>query len=301
MERLYTERQQTRYINILLILIFIAFVFCYIDVNGIIIIDLIPILIFFCIAEIVVLCLWYPNEYMKKVAMEKGEVYTAKIKNIEFRHRTGIHLVRRSYVYVMQIECEIDGETKIWELGNYIDNPETYIPEDYTCKVYVYDGKCYVQDFYRKHIKDMEKNEDDLEITDIIIGKYDNKPLNELLKYSIEELPYLNKEQLREARDERDKFSAVCSKTYLIIPTMIFLGNGPYMWMYVEVHMNSKKKYSQSQFDIIENLIQYIQHQGVNYVKSKDEIIDEVSKIVRNAILSGDSRIVIEHIYVVIR
>ena len=158
-----------------------------------------------------------------------------------------------------------------------------------------------MQDFYRKHIKDMEKNEDDLEITDIIIGKYDNKPLNELLKYSIEQLPYLNKEQLREARDERDKFSAVSSKTYLIIPTMIFLGNGPYMWMYVEVHMNSKKKYSQSQFDIIENLIQYIQHQGVNYVKSKDEIIDEVSKIVRNAILSGDSRIVIEHIYVVIR
>lgn len=244
MERLYTERQQTRYINILLILIFIAFVFCYIDAHGIsdrMIMDMLFGFIIFSIAEIGVLYIWYPNEYKKKIAMEKGDVYTAKIKNIEFRHRTGIHLVRRSYVYVMQIECEINGTKKIWELGNYIDNPETYIPEDHKCKVYVYDGRYYVQDFYRKNIKNVEKTESDMEITDIIIGKYDNKPLNELLKYAIEEIPYLDKEQLREARDEREKFSAVRSKTYLIIPTMIFLGNGPYMWMYVEVHMNSKK------------------------------------------------------------
>lgn len=48
-------------------------------------------------------------------------------------------------------------------------------------------------------------------------------------------------------------------------------------------------------------MIQYIQYLGVNYAKSKVEIVNEVSDIVRNAILSGDSKIVIEKIYVVIR
>ena len=304
MERLYTERQQTRYINILLILIFIAFVFCYIDANGItntIIIDLIPILIFFCIAEIVVLSIWYPNEHMKKVAMEKGEVYTAKIKNIEFRHRTGIHLVRRSYVYVMQIECEIDGETKIWELGNYIDNPETYIPEDYTCKVYVYDGKCYVQDFYRNNKKNQEQDSYSNECMNVIYGKYDNIDIHDILKYSIQQIEYIDDEQFWKAVEERRKYSPVHSKTYMILPAIYFMNIEPYFNLLVEVHMKSKKAYTESDFSLCEKVTQYIQYLGVNDTRSKEQIIEDVSLIVRNAILSGDSRIVIEHIYVVIR
>ncbi len=304
MERLYTERQQWRYINILLILIFIASVFCYIYVNGIthtIFIDLFLFFIIFCIAELGVLCIWYPDEYMKKIAMERGQVYTAKIKDIKLRDRAGIGLVRQSYVYVLPIECEIDGVKRIWELGNYIDNPSEYIPKDFNCKVYVYNGKYYVQDFYRKRERNTENIESDPELTDILLGKYDNTPLNELLKYSIEEIPYLDNNQLFEAVLERDKYWVVRSKTYVIAPVRYFVGLQSFKEMFIEVHMTSKKAYNESDFDMRDRVNQYVQYLEANCVQSDEQTIYEVSEIVRNSILSRDSRIVIEHIYVVIR
>lgn len=318
MERLYTERQLTRYINYLCLFIFIIFIIQSICNNGIsasFFKEFLIAFIIFVIIEAGLLWIWYPDEYMKKIAMEKGQVYIAKIKGIDVRNRSGISLVKRAYVYVMTLECEVDSEKRVWELGNYIDNPTSYIPMDFTCKVYVYNNKCYVQDFYKaskvktteqqvykavkKKVKEPEA--DNQEFWDIFYGKYDNTDIHELLKYSIEELPYLDNEQFWEACKERDKYSSVRSKTYIIPLTHFFMGLRPYFKMVVEVHMKSKKAYREMDFCLNEKISHYIVSLGVNYELSKEQIVEDISRIVRDTILSQDKRIVIEQIYVVIR
>lgn len=303
MERLYTEKEKTRYLNVLCIFIFLGAVaidIFYYGINSLFIQDFVLFFIIFIFVELVLLIIWYPSEYMKRIALKKGNMYCAKIKDIKVRDRKGISLVRQTYTYTIIFECEIDGQIKIWEQGNYVDNPREYIPNDYKCKAYFYRKKVYVEDFF-KNISRHKQESYEQDYMNVLYGKFDNKEINSVLKYSIEEIPFVNKNQLWEAVEERETYWMINSKRYIIVRPVFFMCPIPYKVVFVEVHIRSRKFHRAIDFSLFEKISQYVNTIATKTDLSKEEHIYNITKIVHNEIVSKDKKIDIEQIYVVIR
>lgn len=312
MKILYTEREKLRYLNIAALVLFLGSIIIEIyglDDYSVLWQDIVLLFEIFAITEIILLCIWYPEEYRKKEAMRNGEIYYGKITDIQLKKRTHIGLSRQSYIYTMTVECDCGGEKKRWERGNYTDNPRDYVPKDYKVKVYAYKGRCYLPDFYKQGSKTKRKGKEKQEDIDsltleILSGKFNNKPMSSFLKYSISEIPYLSDEEEREAGSERLTYSSVRSKTYLIVSPQIVMyqNRPPCKWVYVEVHMKSKKAYDEYDFSLGKKLYDYLRAAEQKYSLEEEPVLyDEISELVREAIMSKDKRVMIEEVCVVVR
>lgn len=311
MKTLYTEREKVRYLNIIFFWLFIFCVLTNIWYDGfytMITKNLIVFIQMFGIIEVILLIIWYPYEYRKKEAQKNGQIYEGKITDIQFKERTNIGLARTSHIYTMTVECNIDGDKKIIELGNYMENPRDYVPKDYRCKVFYYKGKCYLENFtlkVKKTIKNKEGNSDEEEdeiYRKLLDRKFDNKEISTFLKYPIEKLMNITTSSERlEAMEERRKFASVRSKKYIFTHDLLFSLQSPYFCLFVEVHMKSRKSYSIFDFDINSKVQQFIDLHPICDNYSEEEFVAEVTELVKNEMLSKDKRIIIENVYVVLK
>ncbi len=115
MKTLYTEREKMRYLNVWFFVHFILYVMMDIYYDGFYIMITKNLMVFiqvFCMVEVILLCIWYPQEYRKKEAQKNGQVYEGRITDIQFKKRPHIGLARTSHIYTMTVECNIDGEKK---------------------------------------------------------------------------------------------------------------------------------------------------------------------------------------------
>lgn len=207
----------------------------------------------------------------------------------------------------MTVECNIHGDKKIIELGNYMENPRDYVPKDYKCKVFYYKGKCYLENFtLRKKTaqsrKEKENEEEDTIYLKVLYGEFDNKDISTLLKYPIEKLKNITTRSERlEAMEERQIFASVRSKKYIITHALMFSCPIPYFCLFVEVHMKSKKSYNVVDFDLNTKVQQFILLHPICANYSEEEFVAEVTELVKKEMLLKDKRIQIENVYVVLK
>lgn len=207
----------------------------------------------------------------------------------------------------MTVECNIDGDKKIMELGNYMENPRDYVPKDYKCKVFCYKGKCYLENFtLRKETvqnrKEKDYEEEDTIYLKVLYGEFDNKDISTLLKYPIEKLKDITTRSERlEAMQERLTFDSVHSKKYIFTHALIFSCPIPYFCLFVEVHMKSKKSYNVVDFDLNTKVQQFMELHPICDNYSEEEFVAEVTELVKKEMLSKDKRIQIENVYVVLK
>lgn len=309
MKTLYTEQEKVRYLNVLVFGIFILYVMMDIYYDGLYIMitkNLIVFIKFFGVIEIILLCIWYPKEYRKKEAQKKGQIFEGRITDIQFKKRTHIGLARTSHIYTMTVECNIDGDKKIMELGNYMENPRDYVPKDYKCRVFYYKGKCYLENFtLRKETarnrKEKKDEEEDIIFRKVLYGEFDNKDISTFLKYPIEKLKDITESEILEAMLERDRFASVHSKKYIFTQALMFSCPIPYFCLFVEVHMKSKKSYNVFNFDIDTKVQQFMELHPICDNYSDEEFVAEVTQLVKKEMLSKDKRIQIENVYVVLK
>ncbi|MDE7432662.1 MAG: hypothetical protein K2N34_12220, partial [Lachnospiraceae bacterium] len=103
---------------------------------------------------------------------------------------------------------------------------------------------------------------------------------------------------------ERLTYSLVRSKTYLIVSPQIVMyqNRPPCKWVYVEVHMKSKKAYDECDFSLEKKLYDYLRAAEQKYSLEEEPVLyDEISELVREAIMSKDKRVMIEEVCVVVR
>lgn len=74
----------------------------------------------------------------------------------------------------------------------------------------------------------------------------------------------------------------------------------PYKAVFVEVHMKSRKSYNASDFSLYEKVSNYVREVNPDEIP-KETLIEDISKIVRDAIMLKDKKIVINQVYVVVR
>lgn len=310
MKTLYTEQEKVRYLNVLVFGIFILYAMMDIYYDGLYIMitkNLIVFIKFFSVIEIILLCIWYPKEYRKKEAQKKGQIFEGRITDIQFKKRTHIGLARTSHIYTMTVECNIHGDKKIIELGNYMENPRDYVPKDYKCKVFYYKGKCYLENFTLRKKTAQNRKEKDYEEEDkiflkVLYGEFDNKDISTFLKYPIEKLKNITARSERlEAILERDRFAPVRSKKYIITQSLVFSCPIPYFCLFVEVHMKSKKSYNGFDFDLDAKVQQFMELNPICDNYSEEEFVEDLTELVKKEMLSKDNRIEIENVYVVLK
>lgn len=166
------------------------------------------------------------------------------------------------------------------------------------CNVYIYKGKAYLQNLYKE-----EKNKTDAKIIDDEIrdGKYDNTPLNKLLKYSIAEIPLLDRQKKYEALEERDLFSLVRSKSYLIVKPIHFYNNGIGYVLIVEVHISSLIVYNEMDFSLNTTLGRYIKkYEADNVLLDKQILQKDVERIVKSTIRGSTIQASVKNIEMVL-
>lgn len=309
MKTLYTEQEKVRYLNVLVFGIFILYAMLDIYYDGLYIMitkNLIVFIQVFGIIEIILLCIWYPKEYRKKEAQKKGQVFEGRITDIKFKKRTHIGLARTLHIYTMTVECNIDGDKKIIELGNYIENPRDYVSKDYRCKVFYYKGKCYLENFsLRKETvqnrKEKAGEEEDTNYLKALYGEFDNKDISALLKYPIGKLKNITESEILEAMLERERFTPVRSKKYIITRGLVFLYPIPYFCLFVEVHIKSKESYNGLDFDLDAKVRQFMEANPICDTYREEEFVADLTKLVKKEMLFIDNRIQIENVYVVLK
>lgn len=309
MKTLYTEREKVRYLNVLFFGLFILYVMMDIYYDGFYVMftkNLVVFIQVFGIIEVILLCIWYPKEYRKKEAQKNGEIYEGHITDIQFKKRKNIGLARSSHIYTMTVECNIDGDKKIIELGNYMENPRDYVPKDYRCKVFYYKGKCYLENFSlrneaARNRKEKDDEEEDTIFLKVLYGEFDNKDISTLLKYPVEKLINITRSERLEAMLERDRFSPARSKNYIFTTALVFSCPIPYFCLFVEVHMKSKKSYNAFDFDLDAKVQQFMDLNPICDTYGEEEFISELTELVKREMISKDKRIQIENVYVVLK
>lgn len=309
MKTLYTEREKVRYLNVLFFGFFILYAMMDIYYDGFYVMftkNLVVFIQVFGIIEVILLCIWYPKEYRKKEAQKNGQVYEGRITDIQLKKRTGIGLARTSHIYTMTVECNIDGDKKIIELGNYMENPRDYVPKDYRCKVFYYKGKCYLENFSlrneaARNRKEKDDEEEDTILLKVLYGEFDNKDISTLLKYPVEKLINITRSERLEAMLERDRFSPARSLKYIFTRSLVFSCPIPYFCLFVEVHMKSKKSYNAFDFDLDAKVQQFMDLNPICDTYGEEEFIAELTELVKREMISKDKRIQIENVYVVLK
>lgn len=306
MKTLYTEREKLRYLNVFVFIIFILYVIMDIYYDGFYTMVTKNLLIFievFGIIEVIILSIWYPNEYKKKRAKKNGQVYEGRITDIQLKKRTGNSLSRISHIYTMTVECNIEGNRIIMEIGNYMENPMDYVPKDYKCKVFYYKGKCYLEDFFLrdKNAANSEQREIDNEnqiCIKALDGELDNEDISGLIKYPIEKLKDIQDNEKLKVILERDSLFAVRSKNIILTRTLVFSAPIPHFCCFVEVHIKSRRAYNSSDFDLNAKIKEFMDMKPISDTYSDEEFISECIELVKSQMISKDNEIEIEKVYV---
>ena len=285
MKRLCTKeasRKTMHYILLLAWLVYIPYVFLQYGLNQAFLINLGFASLLLGISEVVVFCIWYPKERLHKKAIEQGEVYEGKITRIMPKLSKKKLRSDPVFVYSMMISCTINGEMRVWEDGDYVDDPSKYIPSDRRCKVYFYKNKCYPQYFYLN----------------------DNSVSGEpFFQYSIQDIEYLNKEELLQASSERMSKAGMYGNAHIIVPTILFVYSKrpPMKNLFIDVRVKAKKNYDDIAFLLHDSINESLR--GAELVETPgDEMLkDKVKNMIKDLIANRDEDIVVEEIFVVIR
>lgn len=303
MKTLYTEKEKYRYVNMLILVFFILFSLIALVKVHVNYKKILPVqCIIFGILECICFLIWYPAECRRKKAIQCGQIYEGRVNNIEIKPRKNTGLANTSHIYVIKIECKINGERMHFELGDYTENPFDYVRINSRCNVYVYKGKYYFERFELRDKSHGNSTEEKDELLDkAMMRKLDNKDISQFMKYPIDKLIDLPGDERLEPMMERFTLALVKSKKYIIIPPSLFNTPVPYMVVYVEVHMKSKKSYSQIDFDLNSKVQCFTQENPINDMYTDEEFIADMKKMVEKAILDVDGRILIEKIYVVLK
>ena len=307
MKKLRTQREKYKYVNFILLIIYIIGIYVYSQIEenkaqfmkGFAFNSFI-----FVVLQSVLFCFRHSLQCRKQIAKRKGTTYKGRIIRITIKDGRKIGWYRFPYTYTIIFECWMNGEKKVAESGGYIDNPKDYVPVNRMCEVYVYKNKYYIQDFYKttKVVKE-ESVFSELE-KKAIYGKIKNWQQKDFLKYDIEEIASLDSGQLIEAESERRIFSLVHAKEYLVFSPeyFTFMDNVRLRTLFIEVRMKSVKSYAVSDFDIIEKISNYAKRIDKMYGESeKEKIHKELTPLITRAIMRKDRRIQIEKIYIIIR
>ena len=156
-KRLYTCKEQNRFIGIWLIAFFVVIdLWIYIKVGYS---DLFKKAVMcsvaiYLIIEVASFSSWYFPARKKRKAMENGWLYMGKYVFIEQRIKNSHKHEYDGSEYMVHIEIEVANEKLIIKDGLYSENPGYYIRKDQQCRVYRYDGKYYPESIYYDPKKD---------------------------------------------------------------------------------------------------------------------------------------------------
>lgn len=221
---------------------------------------------------------------MQKRALEHGEKVEGKVKSIK-SHKTLVHSRNGDYTSLewdLIISYRYNNKLCEAKFGRYprLDDPGEYISAGDKCYVYIYKGKPYLQNLYKK-----TKTESGLKIEEIYEGKYDDTPLNKLLKYPISEVSMLDRKNKYEAVDERHAFSSVRSKSYLIVEPLRFYNNGRGYILLIEVYIASLIAYNEMDFTLRITLGRYLRKYEAKDILLDEELLKkDVERIVKSNI-----------------
>lgn len=219
-------------------------------------------------------------------ALKYGNMVEGHVKAIK-SHKTLVHSRNGDYISLewdLIIGYKFNGEIQEARFGkySYAYAPYEYISAGDKCNLYIYKGKAYLQNLYKEN---KQKSPARIQIEEIHEGKYNNTPLNELLKYSMSEISILDRKKMYEAVDERHQFAPVRSKTYLIVDPLHFFNNGKGYILLVEVHISSLIAYNQMDFNLQITISRYLKkYEMENMVLDEAVLKKDVEKIVKSNI-----------------
>lgn len=284
MEKLKKKYEYYKYLNIILLVVCVIWLMVFLAVYGICM-EIYQVLLPFLVLEIVVLLMWYPRVYQKERAKKSGTVYQGKITDVVVKDREPKGLYGKRYMYAILVEIERNGAVIKWEDVGYEENPFDYIPHNRSCKVYQYKGKYFLEDFYKGgHVKADEPKSG--------------------LEYTMEMLPFLNHKEAMKAAAERVNYHKMKSKTELILlPRFFQLSDAKELQiLFVEVRMAAEKEYGNTDFHLVSRIDGYIEQIKNKYTMSdEDKIYEEITELVKLAILKVDNQIEIKEIFVILK
>lgn len=299
MKYLYNRKEILRYINIVMFLFFLVYIVSLsanTSLNYVINKALIGVLLVLVICEVVVLCIWYPDEVKRKKALVKGEVFEGTISDV--RHKRTKYLITRNlYIYTIIVEFGKNGENTIVEFGEYSNNPSDYIPYDRKCKVYAYKGKYYIEKF-KLHKREQSIKVDNEYHT---LSEKEKRSLIKNIKYPIEEIEKMSVNEAFNATSERIQLAGTISKERLYFLPYFFRTFKPYSLLFLEVRIESKKAYGGFDFDISEEVQKFMNIRIICDDYSKVQFVYDMKEMIKAIIDRQNKKIKVKDIIIVIK
>lgn len=215
MKYLYNDKELLRYGNIIAFIFFCTYIVGYaINTSVIYMISngFVQGFIVWIVVEILLLCIWYPDEIRRKNAFKNGEVIEGIIIATPYKKRERFILSRNPNGYTIVVELEINGAKKSLEFGEYSINPDDYVPLNHKCNIYVYKNRFYLERLksHKRAKNTVSKISNTTEYH--VPSKKEMEYMVHNIKYPIEEIKELDIGKTTEAAIERQKLSMIRSK-----------------------------------------------------------------------------------------
>lgn len=288
------------------------------------------------ILQIIFSLFWLPYVIKRKIALKKGREVECQITAIKSKKRnfkSALRNLQFNYkyqdVYFITVKYELDGKKKLSILDDYGDDPSDYLPYDYRqrkYKLYIYGNELFLQNLYFDGKKELiedkyrelildgrtqeewdRENEESFkvywaELHKTRRGEYDNKALESFIKYPIDKIRDLKFKEFSDATEEREIYSFVRSQFYIICTPLDFTVEEKHYRIFIEVYINSPKKYKERNFDFIDKVEEYLNNIEPTYTDEMEaKVKRDITQMVRLSILKKNHKIVITEVKILIR
>jgi len=299
MRYLYTGRENVRYGNVF---VFIILVIRFIDE----LIDKgLPFgrrfsqdLIIAGIIELILLCIWYPGELRKKLAIKKGNAIDGIITDILCDKGKKKELKKSLWKYYIVVKTGT--QTENIKFGAYGSDPGEYVSVNDKCKVYEYHNKFYLDKIkIREKSKNIQNNPIKSEI-----HYPSKKEMNYMVNNIVHPIEWIEKADCSEALKanvEWQELSYIGSKECLYLPPMYFKNIKPYFVLFAEVHIKSGKKYTVYSFNLESSIQKYMDTNDISPMYDEQIFIAGLKELIIKQIKSYDKGVVVTDIAVVIK
>ena len=277
-----------------------------------------------CIVEFMSLRMWYPYLKNKEKAFLLGEQYDGKIVQIIHKKKGKLKITPRSSRYIiLKIQYQKEGVDIEFESEVYVGETYHYIPRNGKCKVYEYKKKAYVQDFYYieensfddietivnhkiEELKKTDKNAKSYHFlnSDSLLGRNYTK-LENLFKFSNEDIPLLNDEDFKLALAEREVIPPKSSNKHILMPGIMISDGEKQAYVFVELQINSIRAYDFEDFKFYKELNKFLRINAQKYflgnVEEYTGLVKEFVTEKSQEVLNKDENFILNNVLVAIR
>lgn len=280
------------------------------DIKKTMLYDAIWLIVPFVVIEIILFIMWFPYENGRKKAFKYGEKYDADIVKIYTKDKGKLRITPRELHYFDLRLAYVKAGKKVEFLSEiYLGTHFHYIPKNCKCKIYEYKGKAYVQDFPYISNDELEKQRRDSDKRTEISPKFyrgrNYTKLENLFKFSNEDIPLLNDEDFKLALAEREVIPPKSSNKHILMPGIMISDGEKQAYVFVELQINSIRAYDFEDFKFYKELNKFLRINAKEYFSGN---VEEYTGIVKEfvtekscEVLNKDENFILNNVLVAIR